>query len=648
MTKWIDTPVGYATFNINTFKWMAALRLDNVMLQPMTTSLDIMSQFPNNLASEIRHIDWQVLAECTNGDWRALFYLDPQSRHNMQGRRHKTLLSHVNDSIYKDILRHIEESYDNGTIREFPNITKFMRMPKAEGEVMAEVMRHVVEWLNPNPTVIVNRQRSNKPQLWQDLIPAVGTYLSKCDASQEGYTDEMVSKHCRIVEDAVMTTVRKHIPFFTKPDGKETLKKHLKDDPTYYEDRFSQYEAWNELNEVVGNIFHHHSPLPWGRNDTIMARVHNDERITTSAIAIMNLLHGADWIGDNSVLNDRDALEVLSHGLRNLLYDWTIDNHRKAGQPYLTGHRIRKARAELRNMRAQLDNDTSTSTDSNKRKEPANCGHTLPGPHKKAKRRVLPSLLPASDMPSISQSARNSRQPEEGDDHSQDDMEVNAQDLEGGGPSGRLPSISILLSEESGVGVGMSESLVERDNMPQQRLAGRQESHSTEQSTPLTRSRSPSIMVVSRQVGRLGRGVSVAREVQQDTSILVSDRDSVSSLADIVGIENRRVSVESGGMVQEVSEPSAVNSLVQGNSSLSNPRVKKRRRQLQLESRNAPQAGNVEEGAVLVVDTRGQSSIEREVTVGSATIARNVSESRITSRWANKHGATTKGQIVRR
>lgn len=306
-----------------------------MMLQPIIASLKIIKQFPPNLVEYIRYSDWQMLAECPGRQrWRELFYPYPEGSRDGQRKRHKSLLSHVNDSVYKDILQLIEDCYESGLVTEFPNIATFMKMTNAEGDALAAVMTHIVEWLNPTPTVIVNRRRIDKPQLWQDLVPAVSEYLSKCYDYREDYTDEMISQSCRIVEDAVVRVARRHMSFFTKPDGKATLKTHMENDPSYYGQRFRQHKPWNDLYTTVNELFYHHSPLQWSRDETTVARVHDDQRITTTARALTDILHKADWITENSVLNTAEASYILAHEIRSQLYKWAIEMHNKAGQPY--------------------------------------------------------------------------------------------------------------------------------------------------------------------------------------------------------------------------------------------------------------------------------------------------------------------------
>jgi len=298
-----------------------------------------MGYFAPEMIEHLRFSDWQVLAASRGRQsWQEFFYpaASQNRRASISRSRHKTLLSHVNDSVYRDILQHMEEIGERRYL-VFPDIAQFMKMPKSEGDALAGLVTHVVEWLNPSPTVIINKQRTNKPQLREDFAPAVDEYLSKRYASRDDYSQQMVSDGCGAVEEAVLRVGRRNMSFFTGADGKATLKTHWKDDPSYYHQRFSQYMPWNDLYTAVDKLFHHHSPLPWGRDDTTVDRVHGDERITSTAVAISEMLDNADWIQDNSVLNTAEASYILANAIRNELYAWAINMHNEAGRQYVGG-----------------------------------------------------------------------------------------------------------------------------------------------------------------------------------------------------------------------------------------------------------------------------------------------------------------------
>lgn len=301
-----------------------------------------MKQFPPGLIKQIGVGDWQVLAECpSTHHWRRLFYPEAggDGRGSAAGRRNKKLLSHVNESVYRDILDHVEDAHGHERV-EFPDIARFMKMNRQEGAVLAAVMMHAVDWLNPSPTLIVNRQRSNKPQLRDDLAMAVEGYLRQVQGLEDGFTDQMVTDGCSILEEAILGLAWQQMAFFTTPEGRATLKTRWADDPSYYSRRIRQREAWNRLYTILEALLHPYSPLPWGRDDTTETRVHGDARITTTALAIADLLDKDDWIVGNGVLNNPEASRTLANDIRSQLYRWAIDMHNRAGQPYgsASGH----------------------------------------------------------------------------------------------------------------------------------------------------------------------------------------------------------------------------------------------------------------------------------------------------------------------
>lgn len=307
------------------------------MLHPIVSCLQTMKRFPAELVQHIRASDWQVLAEHQAWwSWGGLFYpAAGGGAKGGEGERHKTLLSHVNDSIYKDILGHIEDAQKLGRM-EFPNIGRFMKMARAEGDVLAAVMTHAVDWLNPNPMVIVNKQRSNKPQLREDLEQPVEDYLRDKSGLNGNSSEQvaLIAEGCEVVEDAILRVAWRHMAFFTSAAGKATLKTRWADDPSYYETRIRKYRAWNDLYATLDDLFHPYSPLPWSRDDTTINLVYSDQRIATTALAIDNVCRTADWIVGNSVLNTAEAGETLAKEVRTMLMKWAIETQNKAGKPY--------------------------------------------------------------------------------------------------------------------------------------------------------------------------------------------------------------------------------------------------------------------------------------------------------------------------
>ena len=54
----------------------------------------------------------------------------------------------------------------------FPDIAAILSRGRKEGPLLSQVMSQVVQWINPEPTLVIHRQKG-KPPHWKDFIPAL-------------------------------------------------------------------------------------------------------------------------------------------------------------------------------------------------------------------------------------------------------------------------------------------------------------------------------------------------------------------------------------------------------------------------------------------------------------------------------------------
>jgi hypothetical protein len=83
--------------------------------------------------------------------------------HQHRAKRFLTVLSHRQyHAAYRFVLEHSEEVFLDVQ-------ALLLAGRKNEGKSISQVMSQVVQWLNPQPTLVSSRE-NNKPPLWQDLI----------------------------------------------------------------------------------------------------------------------------------------------------------------------------------------------------------------------------------------------------------------------------------------------------------------------------------------------------------------------------------------------------------------------------------------------------------------------------------------------
>ena len=231
-------------------------------------ALRTLEGLPGNVAKVLSADDWKLLvAEAPLGASRQareeLFF--PAQSNGAGRRRRKGFLERVSDSDYKDIFEHVLSDLS----LEFPDIASLLKTSKSEGKIIAQVVEHVVDWLNDKPAVIVNRQHNNKPQLREDYVPALIRHGQR-RGTPETYHQEAAAEDCRVLERSIIESVRYNMSFFANDEGKARLQRRLREDQDQdaYGVRF-EYEEWAAILTAVEEVFDHEPPLPWKASSTI-------------------------------------------------------------------------------------------------------------------------------------------------------------------------------------------------------------------------------------------------------------------------------------------------------------------------------------------------------------------------------------------
>jgi hypothetical protein len=120
----------------------------------------------------------------------------------------------------------------------FLDIQALLKTTKQEGKLMSIVMSHVSQWVNKDPTKVLDRD-NNKPSLRVDLIPALrAKYGDKADEKS------------RVLEQRILNNVRTNVNEFTSITLEHYLHEYPGADGDAYGARF-RYKAWRDVLSLV-------------------------------------------------------------------------------------------------------------------------------------------------------------------------------------------------------------------------------------------------------------------------------------------------------------------------------------------------------------------------------------------------------------
>lgn len=224
---------------------------------------------------------------------------------------------------------------------------------------MMQVLTHVVAWLNPNPTVIIDKRQNNKPLIREDLKPAIRerqlTLLIRDGNSNSGINTRTMGKEEQSaqletlsiqLEKAVLDAVRDQMASLKSVATKDSLSIFPNDDKDGYQKRFAN-KPWKKVldtvEEIIGPVFAS-SLLPTTFQTTGDATNHGQPMSKITREICARVLEISE-VAQNPALQCPEAYQELSASIDQAVLQWTLrwSRHQQAdGHDRLESHEIPK------------------------------------------------------------------------------------------------------------------------------------------------------------------------------------------------------------------------------------------------------------------------------------------------------------------
>ncbi|KAJ3539659.1 hypothetical protein NM208_g5402 [Fusarium decemcellulare] len=345
ITRWCETQLGRATFNISTWDWMASCRIDSYWFSTFEQALESLGGLPGECIDNLHASDWAKLAAAlpkgyTSTDVQKLFYpeqteelqLPSQERHQSGETRHKGFLLELGDESFSQVYRHIS---DHPT--PFPDVKRLLKITKEEGRILTQVMIHVVAWVNSNPAIIIDRRQNNKPLIREDLKPALQKRKASAqrDETPDGMTANeddaaQLEQESIQLEQAVLDAVCNQMDLFKTPAIRPSLDIMPDDDKDGYKERFRN-EPWNtvlaKVEDVIGPLFS--SALTPANPGLIYKDTHREKPTSSITRAICELVNHIPEIAENPALHSHQAYQELGAYIDRAVLEWAVQRCRQ-------------------------------------------------------------------------------------------------------------------------------------------------------------------------------------------------------------------------------------------------------------------------------------------------------------------------------
>jgi hypothetical protein len=278
--------------------------------------------------------DWTALMRlpqpCSQADVVELFYpgataeaLTDLQAHGHQYRRPKflTLLAHPSYyHAYQYVLGIPEKS--------FLNIQAMLRRGRKEGKVISQVMCHIVQWVNPHPAQVGERE-NNKPELWRDLVPVL-----------EDKFEGQAGEEARQLQRRIFDTLRGRVDELVTRSGGDCLSKPPSSEGEPYLDRFER-PIWKDILVKV-----HATVGPRFQGALARFNTEHPESLLTQLEprepGLTQNLSKAIWrlpdVARNPALWNSQAIDDLMMRISPIVTDWAAQYCQNA----LTAQRLRK------------------------------------------------------------------------------------------------------------------------------------------------------------------------------------------------------------------------------------------------------------------------------------------------------------------
>lgn len=264
---------------------------------------------------------------------KQLFY-PAQEKNESSAMRHRGFFLELSDEAYNRTYHRI---VDRPRL-VFPNVQKLLKTTKEEGRIMTQVLIHVVAWLNPNPTVIIDKRQNNKPLIREDLKSAIRERQLPSLFRAENSNSDMntgimggkdqstqLEKLSIQLEKAVLDVVRDQMDLFKSVAIKVSLSIFPDDEKNEYRERFAN-KAWKKVldtvEEIIGPVFGP-SLLPTTFRATSDA-TNLDQSMSKMTREICARVLEIPKVARDQALQCPEAYQELSASIDHAVRQWTL------------------------------------------------------------------------------------------------------------------------------------------------------------------------------------------------------------------------------------------------------------------------------------------------------------------------------------
>lgn len=192
--------------------------------------------------------------------------------------------------------------------RRFPDIQAMLRTGRRDGKAVSQLICHVVQWVNPSPTKVGDRE-NNKPPLWRDLI-----WPFRAGSSSQGDAEGQAQELQRRIFDVVRHRVTELSDLSKMPDANEES----------YLERFES-PIWKDILVVVysmvGSGFHG-VVAKFNQQDPTTLALRQDSTVVS---AIFKAIRKVPDIAQNPALRTSQAFDILIGKLSPVIITWASE-----------------------------------------------------------------------------------------------------------------------------------------------------------------------------------------------------------------------------------------------------------------------------------------------------------------------------------
>ncbi|KAJ4211589.1 hypothetical protein NW759_012500 [Fusarium solani] len=333
---------------------MASYRIDSYWFTTFEQVLESLAELPEECADSLQASDWAKLAEALPTGHpemhvQRLFY-PGQAKGESRATRCHGLFLELGDEAYSRTYHRIADR----PRLVFPNFQKLLKTTKEEGRIMMQVLTHVVAWLNPNPTVIIDKRQNNKPLIREDLKPAIrerqltplfrdgksNIYMNTGTMGKENRSVQLEKLSIQL-EKAVLDAVRDQMASFKSVVIKDSLSIFPDDGKDGYQKRFAN-KPWKKVldtvEEIIGPVFG--STLLPTTFQTTRDAANHDQPMSKITQEICARVLEIPEVARNPVLQCPEAYQELSASIDQAVRQWTLRWSRADGHDRLKSHEM--------------------------------------------------------------------------------------------------------------------------------------------------------------------------------------------------------------------------------------------------------------------------------------------------------------------